>query len=81
MGGRLLDARKHFGYSVSALEARAMKKSLTPRTDKIARDLIRVVADVLDFGYPESGTNVAGRYMEARKTKKWIKIRVGNARN
>lgn len=51
-------------------------KSLTPKTDKIARDLIRIVGDVLDFGYPASGTWVGKRYLEARKTKKQIKVRI-----
>jgi len=45
-------------------------KTITPKADAIAKDLVRVVADVLDFGYKASGTSEAGFYIGVRKTKK-----------
>lgn len=53
-----------------------LQPSLTPKTDRIAADVRRILADVLDFNYGESGTTVDGVYIAARRTKKGIKIRV-----
>lgn len=49
---------------------------LTPKTDRIAAELVRIVADVLDFEYDYSGTTVDSVYIHARRTKRGIKIRV-----
>jgi hypothetical protein len=53
-----------------------LNSSLTPKTDRIAMDVRRILADVLDFNYGESGTTVDSVYIHARRTKKGIKLRV-----
>jgi hypothetical protein len=55
--------------------------SLTPKTDAILMDVRRILADVLDFGYGESGTTTNGVYIFARRTKKGIKLRVLPVKN
>jgi len=51
-------------------------KSITPNTDAISQELLRVVADLLDSIYTETTTSSDGRFISGKRTNKWIKIKI-----
>jgi hypothetical protein len=53
--------------------------NLTPRVNAIAKDLLRVVADVHDFGYSESGTTVNGLYIHVTRGDKKLVVTMSEA--
>jgi hypothetical protein len=60
----------------TTLPMRKPGESLTPTTDGLRQDLCRVVADVLDFNYPASGTSNEERMILVETTDTGVSIKI-----